>query len=148
LYQELAGSDVWLLTTALHPVTISKKWRLHMFRLLTFIKQFWLLLTVLLLVLITGSSLWPVEYLPAVPGTDKHHHLIAYAALVLPVAISRPKYWLWIVLALFVWGGVIELIQPYVNRWGEWSDLLANGLGVLLGLMLSQLLGMLRKFRV
>mgnify|MGYP000276405233 CR=1 FL=1 len=116
-----------------------------MFLILSLVQRFWLILTLLLLVIITGSSLWPVEFLPVVPGTDKAHHLLAYAALVLPVALSRPKYWLWIVFALFTWGGIIELIQPYVNRWGEWLDLLANGLGIMLGLLLGQLLSQLLK---
>jgi len=30
-------------------------------------------------------------------------------------------------------GGVIELIQPYVNRYGEWLDFIANTAGVLIG---------------
>ena len=30
-------------------------------------------------------------------------------------------------------GGVIELIQPYVNRYGEWLDFIANVTGVLIG---------------
>ena len=31
------------------------------------------------------------------------------------------------------WGGGIELLQPYVNRHGEWLDFAANSLGVVFG---------------
>jgi VanZ family protein len=36
-------------------------------------------------------------------------------------------------------GGLIELIQPYVNRHGEWLDMLANTSGVILGALLAHL---------
>jgi len=108
--------------------------------LLNFIKRFWLLLTVIQLVFITGLSLWPVEQLPAVPGTDKAHHFIAYTALVFPLALARPRYFMAIFFALLAWGGLIELIQPFVNRWGEWLDFAANSFGAGLGLLLSAVL--------
>ena len=41
-------------------------------------------------------SLWPLETLPSVPGTDKTHHLIAYAALVFPTALRKPDKWIMI----------------------------------------------------
>jgi len=115
--------------------------------LLNFIKRFWLLLTLVQLVLITGLSLWPVEQLPAVPGTDKAHHFIAYTALVFPLALARPRYFIAIFLALVAWGGVIELIQPFVNRWGEWLDFAANSFGAGLGLLLSAVLRRLTRVK-
>ena len=33
--------------------------------------------------------------------------------------------------------GAIELIQPYVNRYGEWLDLGANGLGLVVGILIA-----------
>ena len=109
------------------------------------IRRYWLWLTVFLWLLITASSLWPVVLLPQVPGSDKTHHFIAYAALVFPVTFARPSQWLLVFFLLTAWGGVIELIQPYVNRWAEWLDLAANSAGACLGLMLAEVLRRLIK---
>lgn len=78
-------------------------------------------------------SLIPLPELPLLPGTDKTHHLIAYGALMFPVALHRPQGWLYIALGFVAWSGVIELIQPFVNRYAEWLDLLANSAGVVVG---------------
>ena len=102
------------------------------------IKQYWLSITVILLTIITTLSLWPVAHLPQVPGTDKTHHFIAYGALMLPVALTKPKYWLWITLSFAGFSGAIELIQPYVNRYGEWLDMAANVAGLACGIILAQ----------
>jgi len=110
------------------------------------IRRYWLGLTAVLWLLITASSLWPVELLPVVPGTDKSHHFIAYTALVFPVAFVRPRYFMVIFLALLAWGGLIELIQPFVNRWGEWLDFAANCFGAGLGLLLSAALRRLTRY--
>ncbi|ASP46938.1 hypothetical protein [Cognaticolwellia beringensis] len=104
----------------------------------SFIKQFWQTITLVILAMITLGSLFPVEHLPAAPGSDKTHHFIAYCALMLPTALRRPKYWLAYALFFIVWSGLIELIQPYVNRYGEWLDMAANAGGVLIAIMISQ----------
>ena len=104
----------------------------------TCIKRFWPAITLATLALITLGSLFPIEHLPAAPGSDKTHHFIAYCALMLPVAISRPKYWLAFALLFIAWSGLIELIQPYVNRYGEWLDMAANTGGILIAIVISQ----------
>jgi VanZ family protein len=86
---------------------------------------------------ITVLSLFPVDSLPAVPGTDKTHHFIAYGALAFPIALARPDKWMLYILGFFGYSGVIELIQPYVNRYGEWLDLGANGLGLVVGILIA-----------
>ena len=103
-----------------------------------FIKPFWQVLTLVILALITVGSLFPAEHLPAVSGSDKTHHFIAYCALMLPVALRRPKYWLAFALCFILWSGLIELIQPYVNRYGEWLDMAANAGGILIAIIISQ----------
>ncbi|MGB2739654.1 MAG: VanZ family protein [Cognaticolwellia sp.] len=103
-----------------------------------FIKKFWQSITLLILAIITISSLYPAEYLPKVPGSDKTHHFIAYCALMLPTALRRPKYWLAFALVFIIYSGLIELIQPYMNRYGEWLDMAANAGGVLLAIILTQ----------
>ncbi|MGB1263476.1 MAG: VanZ family protein [Cognaticolwellia sp.] len=110
-----------------------------------FIKQFWQAITVVILALITLGSLFPVEHLPPAPGSDKTHHFIAYCALMLPTALRRPKYWLAIALFFIVYSGAIEIIQPYVNRYGEWLDMAANASGVVLGIMLAQTIFYIQK---
>lgn len=103
------------------------------------IARFYLLLSLLLLSTITLLSLWPVAHLPEVPGTDKTHHFIAYSALILPVAIKQHKQLWYFVLGFALYSGLIELIQPYVNRYGEWLDLAANSMGLLCGVALAKL---------
>ena len=101
--------------------------------LLDRISRHWVGLTILSLVGITILSLWPLPHLPTVPGTDKTHHLIAYGVLVFPIALRRPAHWKVWVLIFIIYGGAIELVQPYVNRYGEWLDFAANTLGVCIG---------------
>lgn len=107
------------------------------------IKNHWILLTLCVLTAITLLSLWPLKQLPAVPGTDKTHHLIAYALLMLPVALRRPDYWIGYGLLFIAYSGVIELIQPLVHRYGEWMDWLANATGVLCGTLIASLIHLL-----
>tara|TARA_B110000467_G_C18129091_1_gene372253 strand:- start:308 stop:670 length:363 start_codon:yes stop_codon:yes gene_type:complete len=104
------------------------------------IQKYWLVITAFLLVIIATASLWPAEFLPKVPGSDKTHHFIAYAALILPTALCRPKNWLFIVLAFLLFSGAIELIQPYVNRYGEWLDMWANAGGIVCGIAVAELI--------
>jgi len=104
------------------------------------IQKYWFQITVVLLVSIATLSLWPVAYLPSVPGTDKTHHFIAYAALMLPTALRKPKHWLSLTFIFLAYSGVIELIQPYVNRYGEWLDMAANAFGLLCGFILAKMM--------
>ncbi|WP_198064234.1 VanZ family protein [Neptunomonas qingdaonensis] len=116
-----------------------------MTHILSFIRTYWVVISLLILSVITLLSLWPADQLPKVPGTDKTHHFIAYAALMFPVALRQHKYWLVIGLVFIGWSGAIELIQPYVNRYGEWLDMLANSGGILCGALLAYLVRLLLK---
>lgn len=107
---------------------------------LTFIKAHWGLFTLVIFVAITVLSLYPLESTPSVPGSDKTHHLIAYALLMFPVALRRPDNWIFFGLLFVGYSGAIELIQPYVNRYGEWMDMLANTAGIICGIFLAKLL--------
>ncbi|MFT5611165.1 MAG: VanZ family protein [Arenicella sp.] len=107
--------------------------------LLKLFSQYWAALTLLALAGITVGSLMPLAEMPLLPGSDKTHHLVGYAVLVFCTALRRPQYWLYLVLGFALWSGAIELIQPYVNRYGEWQDLVANCIGLLLGICLAQL---------
>jgi VanZ family protein len=78
--------------------------------------------------------------LPDVAASDKLHHLVAYAALALPVAMARPRRWWLVPVALLAWSGAIELVQPYVSRDASWADLGANATGLMLGVLLASVL--------
>ncbi len=109
-------------------------------KLLNLIRTYWHVCTVCMLTAITLLSLQPLSQLPLVPGGDKTHHLIAYALLVFPAAFRRPRHWRLICLLFILYGGMIELLQPYVNRYGEWLDFAANTTGIVCGLLLAELL--------
>ncbi|MDF1643660.1 MAG: VanZ family protein [Pseudomonadales bacterium] len=108
-------------------------------RILTLIQENWIACTLVSLAAITVSSLWPFDQLPMVPGSDKLHHTIAYAVLMFPVALRKPDRWILFALFFIAYSGGIELVQPYVNRYGEWLDLLANSLGVVFGFVIAEL---------
>ena len=110
-----------------------------MIRFLQFIKTRWVIFTVFILVTITILSLWPLDTLPNAPGSDKLHHFIAYAFLAFPGVLRNPHRWLRLGIFFVIYSGGIELLQPYVNRYGEWADLLANSAGVGLGMIAAVL---------
>jgi len=95
------------------------------------VEKNWKLFTFFLLSIITILSLYPLPVLPEVPGSDKSHHLIAYSVLAIPMVLANPRNLLLYLLLLIIYGGLIEIIQPYVNRYGEWLDFLANTIGVI-----------------
>jgi VanZ family protein len=114
-----------------------------MIKILALIRTNWVAFTMVNLLVITTLSLWPLGTLPSVPGTDKTHHLIAYAALMFPTALRKPDKWIMIGLLFIAYSGAIELLQPYVNRYGEWLDMAANTLGVICGLIVAELINRL-----
>jgi len=81
-----------------------------------------------------------LDQLPSVPGTDKTHHLIAYAVLMFPIGLRKPKRWLLFGFLFIAYSGAIELLQPYVNRYGEWLDMAANTAGIVLGYLIATLI--------
>lgn len=90
-----------------------------------------LLLTLLLALVLGFLTLVPLNIPKDMPGSDKHHHLIAFAALALPVAALAPRL-LWALLpVLALYGVLIEVLQPFVGRSGDPKDALADGLGLL-----------------
>ena len=104
------------------------------------IQEHWKLETIFLLLVIAFLSLYPLPKLPEFPGTDKTHHLVAYFLLALPSGLKKPNKWVLFIFLFIIFGGVIEIIQPYVNRYGEWLDFLANTIGVILGFFLGVVL--------
>lgn len=89
---------------------------------------FWCSLTAL-----TIASLVPVELLPpqAMDLWDKAQHALGFAWLALLGLLAYPRQAPAVLLGLLAWGGLIELMQMATGwRYGEWSDWLADGVGV------------------
>lgn len=92
-------------------------------------------LTALLALIIAVLTLMPATAGPPVllPYQDKLHHFLAFAALAFPIAMARPQ-WVWQAgVVMLIFGGLIEVIQPYVGRGRELADLLADGAGIVVG---------------
>ena len=66
-------------------------------------------------------------------SSDKIDHLFGFAALMLPAALLYRHALYWLLPSAIAFGGAIELIQPYVNRKGEWGDFWADAIGAILG---------------
>ena len=109
-----------------------------MITVLNLIRKYWIYITLLIFTVITILSLVPPPELPPMPGSDKTHHLIAYSILIFPAALRKPDYLPAICLFFTCGSGAIELIQPLVNRYGEFSDLLANITGLVCGLLAAK----------
>ncbi|MEL0630534.1 VanZ family protein [Psychromonas aquatilis] len=101
------------------------------------IRDYWVLLSLLLLTLIVVLSLTPLSKLPSISGSDKVHHFIAYSVLSLPLMLKKPRYWFAVLLIFTVLSGAIEVIQPYTSRYGDWLDLYTNIGGLFCGSILA-----------
>ena len=104
---------------------------------LLFIYENWKIYTYLIFIIITLLSLYPLQEQPNIPGSDKIHHLIAYSALSISVGLRRPSNYILIIIFFSFYSGLIEIIQPYVNRFREIEDFLFNNLGIFIGLTLG-----------
>ena len=92
----------------------------------------------------TGALAVAIAYLTLTPlqvdldlGSDKLYHFIAFAALVLPCALLYARTLIWVLPAAILFGGAIELIQPYVGRGRELADFGADAVGVVIGAALG-----------
>ena len=73
-------------------------------------------------------------------SSDKLDHLVGFAVLLLPAALLYRHALYWLLPCAIAFGGIIEIIQPYVNRNGEWGDFWADAIGALLGVSIGLLL--------
>lgn len=107
-----------------------------------------LAVTLALVVLTALVTLAPIRGAPSgLPINDKGWHFIAFAALAFPVAVVRPRWWPGIFLALALYGGIIEIVQPYVGRGRELADWFADCAGALTGCLLGVLIHLLLRRR-
>ena len=105
-------------------------------------------LFILVLASLPGAVLQPFSW-EGLLAPDKLAHFLLFAALFLlslpPDATNRRK--LLTVLLGLLYGGIIELYQEFVlsYRSAEWGDLLADGLGLMGGWILSAVPGKFSK---
>ena len=92
-----------------------------------------MVLTFIFALIICVGTLVPLPRAVDVPGTDKWHHFLAFAALVYPLTVANRRCWLLIIAFALSFGALIEIIQPFVNRLGDIADFTADAVGVLIG---------------
>ncbi|ADZ92091.1 hypothetical protein [Marinomonas mediterranea] len=97
--------------------------------------------------IISFATLLPADELPPVPGGDKLHHIVGFGGWALLCCLGPIKRFYRFSVLIILWGGAIELIQPYVNRYGEWLDFFADAAGVVIVLFATLLLKTLKKYK-
>ncbi len=108
--------------------------------------------SVLWLLIIAVASLLPSSKVPDIDVSDKWIHFVFYAIFAFLLFLSTLGYtkstnsrvarWRFVLITGTVTGFCIELIQHYLilGRQGEWLDVLANTLGLLVALSIADLL--------
>ncbi len=91
------------------------------------------------LAILVGTLTPPEEMPQDVPGSDKLHHFMGFAALAFPMVAYRPRSALWVVPAAAAFGVIIELLQPYFGRHRDVGDMIANTTGAMAGAALGTL---------
>jgi len=106
----------------------------------------WLLAIAMLALLVL--SLMPAAIPVPSTGWDKSNHALGFAVL------AFLAYWAWqgriplSLLGLLGYGAVIEVLQSLTpDRMAEWSDLWADGVGLLVGTAVARLLQRLAVIR-
>ncbi|MFC0280915.1 VanZ family protein [Falsigemmobacter intermedius] len=105
-----------------------------------------------LTLVIAVVTLAPVSGLPGMQVSDKIYHALAFGSLAFPVTVVRPRWWAATILVIAVYGGLIEVIQPFVGRSMELNDWFADiigaaigaGAGAVVGLLMGSRLGLRR----
>lgn len=99
-----------------------------------------------LALLATGVLAMEISYLTLSPPklslgegilSDKAYHFIAFAALVFPPALFYARSLIWVLPATLIFGGTIEIIQPFVGRGAEFADFIADAVGLSFGTALG-----------
>ncbi len=122
-----ASTDPSPLAPATHAQGPARSWR-----------RAWQLLLGLLLMVIAGLAFHPHPPASIDSGWDKLNHAAAFAVLGAVGWLAQPpgRWRGWRALAgLLAYGAFIEVVQTLIpERSGEWRDLLADGIGLALGI--------------
>ena len=86
-----------------------------------------------MLVVLVLSLVPPSPSLPST-GWDKSNHLLGFVVLAMLGHAGWPRRRWTMLLGLLAYGGLIEVLQSFTSaRFAEFGDLIADGLGLLLG---------------
>lgn len=83
-------------------------------------------------------ALVPSNHTPVTGFSDKFNHVLAFTTLTLLLGFQRHFLKTWqIILVLLGYGVLIEVLQSFTGyRSAEWADVLADFIGILIGLTL------------
>jgi VanZ family protein len=107
-------------------------------KIIRFWKPFLWLAVIISLSLIPGNKLPGV---PLFPHFDKAAHTVMYfglaVLLVRPLRFIVANPYVWSVVICLITGMLMEFLQEFmaVNRTGSWADILANSVGIMLGIL-------------
>jgi len=89
-------------------------------------------------IVVNYSTLMPPPELPTENVSDKLLHFVGYAVLAFFAVIRRKsvKSVALFIIAIVLYGGFIEIVQPHVNRYGEFGDFVANSVGAVSGALI------------
>lgn len=95
--------------------------------------KLWYSLAALMLLVVAVASLLPA---PDVGVSDKLSHVITYLVLAgwFSLLAANRVALCWAAVSLLIYGMLMELLQGTTGyRYAEWGDVLANGVGVVVG---------------
>ena len=103
-----------------------------------FARPWWRFMLVLLLCAVTWLALAPAPPRLLSTGWDKLNHGLAFSTLAVAAAMGFTAARLRIGAALLAYGALIELLQAYLPpRQADLVDLMTDGLGIAIGLLLA-----------
>lgn len=102
-------------------------------------RQSWRYLFTVLLAVISWLALSAAPPATVSTGWDKANHSLAFAALAFSAVWAfwpQPSLWARLIAVLLAYGIAIEIAQSFLPpREADWHDVLADGIGILLGLV-------------
>jgi VanZ family protein len=91
------------------------------------------------LVLVMALALMPPQVPMPTTGWDKANHALAFAVLAVLGCAAYPRRMAVVLIGLLAYGGLIELLQGLTpHRTSEWLDVGADGVGLVVGSMLTR----------
>ena len=102
-------------------------------------RALWRALLAVMLIVITCLALSPAPPKTITTGWDKSNHALAFAALAFSgvwALWQRPRQWIWLAVTLVGYGIAIEIAQSFLPpREADWHDVVADSVGIALGLL-------------
>ncbi len=106
--------------------------------------NFWICVLAVLVLALTPIG-------PNIPttGWDKANHLLAFSVMAVLGCWAYPVRTITVLVGLLAYGGLIEVLQSFtLHRFAEWSDLLADAMGLALGWVLAGLVKRIKEAQI